>query len=64
MSVYWITTNDAGTQTFTFTTPYLVDNGWMTSQGLGSLTPTLDLTTLTIPAPGGALTGVIILDGA
>jgi len=55
--------NDTGETTFFFDTPFTLDNGWMTSQGLGSLTPTLSLSSLIIPAPGEALTGVIIIDG-
>jgi hypothetical protein len=65
---YTITLNafdDAGGQTFTFATPFAVEGAWSTTNGLGSYTPTpAGLTTsITLPATGGALTGVIVLTG-
>jgi len=65
---YTITLNafdDAGGQTFTFATPFAVEGAWSTTNGLGSYTPTpAGLTTsITLPATGGALTGVIVITG-
>ena len=65
---YTITLNafdDAGGQTFTFATPFAVEGAWSTTNGLGSYTPTpAGLTTsITLPATGGALTGVVVLTG-